>query len=138
VNIGPLSTLQLTCAVPDLISFNPELKNRRKELPTQPRIVRDMVIRDGDGFDGDGIDDEGYNRIGFNSAGLNRAGQPASQFPPEYLRELEEAADSVQDTGARWVAPPIIDVDLVRSRYPRWYEIQESMFPEEDQVRQPF
>jgi hypothetical protein len=138
VNIGPLSTLQLTCAVPDLIFFNPELKNRRKELPTQPRIVRDMVIRDGDGFDGDGIDDEGYNRIGFNSAGLNRAGQPASQFPPEYLRELEEAADSVQDTGARWVAPPIIDVDLVRSRYPRWYEIQESMFPEEDQVRQPF
>jgi hypothetical protein len=96
-----------------------------------------MIIRDGDGFDGDGIDVDGYNRIGFNDAGLNRAGQSIAEFPPVFITQLAEMANIVQAAGQPWLAPPIIDIDDVRKEYSWWYDIQDAVFPETDQVSQP-
>jgi hypothetical protein len=105
--------------------------------PARPKVVQDMIIRDGDGFDADGIDVDGDNRIGFNAAGLNRARQSITKFPPAFIRRLEETANMVQAAAQPWIAPPTIDIDDVRKAYPRWYEMQESVFPEIDQVSQP-
>jgi hypothetical protein len=105
--------------------------------PELPASARKMLIRDGDGFDGEGMDEEGYDLLGFNSAGLNRTGQSVSDFPPAFLNHLARTANTVRRSGNHWVAPPVLNTDQVRKMYPKWYEIQDSVFPEQDQVMLP-
>jgi hypothetical protein len=123
--------------VPDLVAYNPALKNRRVEPPVRPAIMKDMIIRDGDGFDGDGIDEGGFNRLGFDEWGQNRAGQSMTDFPPEFLAKLQKASDRAYAEGTAWMAPAILDIGKVRQQYPVWYKNHDAIFPEDSQVREP-
>jgi hypothetical protein len=103
--------------------------------PELPASARKMLIRDGDGFDGDGLDEEGYDLLGFNAAGLNQTGQSVSNFPPEFFNDLARTANAVRRSGGHWVPPPVLNMEAMRKKYPRWYAMQEAIFPEEEQVR---